>query len=81
MSHQRKDANTILIKIIFKAKKNSNPNLEKNHQVNTLNDRDTNTQHSSGYKNHLLLVVPASQTELVEEGKGFPAGQKADEGP
>lgn len=36
---------------------------------------------STHYKNHLLLVVPASQTELVEEGKRFPADQMADEGP
>lgn len=43
--------------------------------------RDTNTETSIGYKNHLLLVVPASQTGLVEGEKGSPAGQKADEGP
>lgn len=42
---------------------------------------DTNTQTSIGYKNHLLSVVPASQTGLVEGGKDSPADQTADEGP
>lgn len=28
-------------------------------------------------KHHLLSIVPASQTELVEGGTGSPAGQKA----
>lgn len=49
---------------------------------NTNRDKlNTKTQTSIGNKNHLLLVVPASQTGPEEGEKGSLAGQRADEGP
>lgn len=63
-----------------KLKNNTGRNIKTTDTI-YVQQTETNTQTPIGYKNHLLLVVPASQIGLVEGGKDYHPGQTVDEGP